>query len=396
MAAANDAMSALDAQWYNALTSGLGLDPAQFQLVQGSTALGSVNGNIWRIFDNMPPESVSTYFNPTQMNSLAQSYGAVLNNLIPQNGDALQRVLKNDYVAWLSFAKDPANLPTPRPSPIDVVAIRVGQMAEFGLTNGIETSVIEAATTVIRSKDIVGTALTEYLTADGDYAYTATQSTLGTALDSGKSKSVTLNSLTETSDVTHTWAKVSASGLFDIFNLGGSSSYDHLTTEMTSKGINLEVKFQTVATLTGGPYANKDTTDPGLAKNEPWYNTKLMQTAQSENDNKLWRHTAPTWDSTFGPKGNMNNIIGALIVVDGISTKMTTTAAVATSDRTEVTAKINGGIWPFFSVSGEGGWTHTTTFNDDGSFIVESSCKAGNPNVLGVLVTPFDKTIGNA
>ncbi len=36
------------------------------------------------MFDAIPPVSINNFFNPVQLNFLSQTYGGVINNLIPQ------------------------------------------------------------------------------------------------------------------------------------------------------------------------------------------------------------------------------------------------------------------------------------------------------------------------
>jgi hypothetical protein len=103
----------------------------------------------------------------------------------------------------------------------------------------------------------------------------------------------------------------------------------------------------------------------------------------------VWKRTAPTWEGTFGSNGNLKNLTVALIVVDGITTTTTTTASVSKTDQESFKAAAQAGYWPFFQASGQGGWTTEVTFNDKGEVTVTSSSKTGNPNVIGVLVSPF-------
>jgi len=86
----------------------------------------------------------------------------------------------------------------------------------------------------------------------------------------------------------------------------------------------------------------------------------------------------------------------ALVIVDGIQSKMTSSVSIAKADQQRFSATVKAGYWPFFSVDGEGGWSHDTSYNDDGSFTITTSCQTGNPNVLGLLVTSIDSVIGHS
>jgi len=87
---AEEAITKLTAQWYNAVVNGCHLDPDTFQLIQGATPLGSTSETLWNILDVVPPLSVSNYYNPSQLNVFSTDYGAVINNLKPQNADRFQ------------------------------------------------------------------------------------------------------------------------------------------------------------------------------------------------------------------------------------------------------------------------------------------------------------------
>ncbi len=394
MSAVDDAMKKLTEQWYNALVTGLGLDQSEFQLFQGTTSLGTSDDEIWRFFDSIPPVSVNNYYNPSTANSLAQAYGGVINNLIPQNENDMQVLLKNNYMSWLNFAKDVSNLPNPLPKTangeLDVVGIQVTQFQTWGLTNGIDSSTINAGVTLIKQVDVVSAAITKWTAANGVYAYTASQNSLSIALQTGHPKNATLNSVTTSSNVSNSWAKASASGAFDFFSASASTSWDRFTADFSGSTVGIDVEFANQTTLVGGPYANKAPTNVNLENYSPWWNGSTLQTAKENNNNTVWKHTAPTWEQAFGPNGNLLRLANAIVVVDGIKSTLTSSATVAQSERDDFSAAVSGGFWPFFSASASGGWSHETHFNDDGTFSITSESPTGNPTVLGVMVSPID------
>jgi hypothetical protein len=54
---------------------------------------------------------------------------------------------------------------------------------------------------------------------------------------------------------------------------------------------------------------------------------------------------------------------------------------------------VQAGVFPFFSVDLAGGWTNSVQFHSDGTVTVTSTCKAGNPQILGVLVTSIHDAV---
>ena len=178
-------------------------------------------------------------------------------------------------------------------------------------------------------------------------------------------------------------------GGYGFFRGSASTSWDKFSQDIQQQGVQLNVAFEKVATLIGSPLSTPNALDNDLSKYLPWYDSKVIQTAYTNNNNNVWKRTVPTWEDTFGPNGNLKNLSVALIIVDGITSTMTTTASVSQDKQEEFRANSKAGYWPFFTAEGEGGWRTDVTFNDHGQITVTSTSKAGNPNVLGVLVSPF-------
>ena len=112
MSSAQQATQTLTAQWYNALTAGLNLDPNTFQLIQSNQPLGTTSPQLWAYFDALPPLSVSHLFNPSQFDSFAQNYNAVVMNLLPQNSGAFIQAMGDSYPVWAAYLKTVTQLPS--------------------------------------------------------------------------------------------------------------------------------------------------------------------------------------------------------------------------------------------------------------------------------------------
>jgi hypothetical protein len=397
---AEEVMNKLTAQWYNTIVEGLDLDKGDFQLMQGNTAFGTTSDSVWAFFDAMPPDSISHYYQPSRINSFVQSYGAVINNLVPQNGNDMQKLLANKYTSWQAYSSDPTNLPDPLPTTsngqIDFVQVRVKQFQRWGLANGLDSGMLNSGTTLLQQKDIVSTAISQWVAADGKYAYTASIGDVTTQVDSGQSRSVALDSKTTSSDTSNAWAQGSVGGIYDIFEGEASSEWSKFTSDVTSAGLKISATFEKVGTVLGGPYALDTQTNPDLTGFTPWYNGDALKTAKENNNNNVWKHGAPTWEQTFGADGNMRWIVSGLVVVDGVTTTMTSSYAVATEDQQKVKAQFEAGFFPFFGVEGSGGWNNTVKFNNDGTFTAVSTSKAGNPQIIGVLVESVDSALKQA
>jgi len=389
---AQQAMDTLTAQWYNAITSGCGLDPNSFQLIQGNTPLGTTSESLWNMFDAIPPLSLTNYFNPSQFNNFSTDYGAIINHLITQNANSFINDMGDYYSLWESYLNS-----TPAPTmPSGGILQLFANWSQLHMPPDQAQACYTDYQQV--SQGVVPVATQMWLNAGGGTggtkAYNNTIASLQNMLKTVINKTVTLDSATESSDVTHTWAKAEVGGFYDIFWGEGSGGYDDYTTTLTGAGLNLSVTFNSLVTFTAGPLA-KPSQDPILSQYLPWYNSDALGLAYNHpNDNTVWKTGSPNWDNAFGPNGNMQRVAVSLVVVDGITITIKSSASFATSDQKTITAAVSGGVFPFFAADASGGWDNQASFGDKGGITITSICPKGNPNILGVLVTPIQQTLG--
>jgi hypothetical protein len=379
----DEAMQNLTAQWYNAVVAGCGLDPSTFQLFQGNAPVGNTSESLWNIFDVVPPLAINNFYNPSQANIFSLDYGAVINNLKPQNSNAFQSIMGDYYSQWVAYLRTVTTVP------------QGGMTALFNnwAQLHLPPNLVQTAYTAYQqiAQGLVPVAVQMWLNAGGATsgvkAYNNTIAQLQSALASAPGKSFQMNSSTESTDVSHTWASGEVAGGFDIFAGAASSSYDQLTSAMAEAGISISASFDHLLTFTAAPLA-KTSTDPILSQYQPWYNSAALNLAYQNNNNVVWNNNPPTWQDTFGPGGNMLRTTSALVIVDGINITMTSSVGFSSSQQTEFKAAAEGGIWPFFEASGHYGWTQDTSFDSNGNITVTSSSPTGNPNILGSIVTP--------
>jgi hypothetical protein len=380
------AMQNLTAQWYNTVTTGLGLDPSTFQLFQGNAPIGSTSESLWNIFDVVPPAAVNNFYNPSQANVFSTDYGAVINNLKPQNASAFQNIMGDYYSQWVAYLKS-----TPPPTiPSGGIIALFNNWSQMNMPPGQAQQAYTAYQQI--AQGVVPVAVQMWLNAGGSAsgvkAYNNTITALQNALLSAPPKTVQMNSATASTDLSHTWAGGNIGGAFDFFSGEGSTSYDQLTTALSKAGIQVNASFDHVVTFTAAPLS-KTSTDPILSQYQPWYSSAALNLAYQNNNNVVWNNTPPTWQDTFGPNGNMLRTASSLVIVDGINITMSSNVAFSSSQQTQFTAAAKAGFWPFFEASAQGGWNNATSFDANGNVTVTSSCPTGNPNILGVLVTPI-------
>jgi hypothetical protein len=390
--AAGEAMGTLTEQWYNALVTGLSLNPDNFQLFQGSESIGDTSEFIWNILDAIPPKSINNYYNPNQGNNFSQDYQAVIANLKPISDTSFQTCMGDYYPEWMTYLKS-----SDCPSDIFDSADKMSSgFKKWAMINAPSQSGCSASLIQSFYNDVVTIANTMYAsaqTAGKGYAYNVTIADLTTAIASAPGKNFTMDSKTESSSVSHTWAEGSTSVLYDIFSFGGGASYDKLTTDATSAGLKIDASFKHVTTLPGGPLA-KVSSDPILSKYTPWYNSAAFGRAYGTKDNTVWKNGSPSWETTFGSDGNMQRVADAIVVVDGIDITITSETSYSSSEQETITGQASAGVGPFFEASGSGGSSTDVSFSDSGAMTVKITSPAGNPQLLGVLVTDTKDFIG--
>ena len=395
-APASNTLATLDSQYYNALVAQLHMDPSSFQLAQGAISLGTDSSSIWNFFDSIPPVSLSRSWDSSGFNNLALAYGGVINNLIPQTSNAMQALLGDKYVSWQAYRSNASNIPSPLPKlangQIDFVGIQVTMFETWGIAQ-LDAGQIQSGVTLLGQTDVVSVANTMFNAAKGVYPFTATYGDVQNA--HSIPGSISFNSSNYSSDTSHAWAQAEASGFFDFFSGGASGSWSQFNQQVESDGVTVSISFQKVITLPGLPLATLQNVDPELSSYVPWFDGEALHVAQQHNDNTVWKPSAPTWADTFGPDGNLLRLTTQLIVVDGVDITIETNFAVSSDDQTEINASYHAGFWPFFSTSGSGGWTHDhPTYSSSGATF-HSSTVLGNPQVLGVTVSPIDTVFNN-
>lgn len=392
MSEAKKAMQTLTQQWYNAVVAGLSLSPKNFQLYQGTATTGSTSEWIWKILDAIPPASINNFFNPNEHNNFSQDYQQVIANLKPASDNSFQSCMGDYYQDWLTFLKSD-KAPT---GIFENGTTMTAAFKQWAMVNAPDQVTCSSSLIATFFNDVVTIANTMYANAEVDdkgFAYNVSIAKLRDALQQAPAKSFTMDSATAKSTLDHTWAKASLSGGWGFFSFGASSSFDQLNTTAASSSLKIDAKFSHVTTLPGAPLA-KVSTDPILSKYTPWYNSAALGRAFSTKDNTVWKNGVPSWDSTFGSSGNMQRVTDGLVVVDGIDITMISSATYSKDDQRTITASASGGYWPFFSASASGGNTTDVSFSDSGQMTVKYTSPAGNPQLLGVLVTTAEDYLG--
>lgn len=390
-------MQTLNAQWYNAIVTGLGLQASTFQLVQSSDPLGSTSEDLWKYFDSLPPASATNFFNPAQFTSFAQIYGAVVGSLASSNTDALRQLLGDDYGKWVTYRQ--ANPPTGTQTPLSVFSTWAYKTLD-NATQAIATyQQLSLTIPAIASRMFAAaTPLPDPLNPNPPapvYAYGVTIAQMKAALLRAPSKTAQMDSGTTSADLSQTWAAGSVGGEYGLFSGSASGDYSRLAQQFASSQVTVQASFTSQMQLAAGPLA-QSSMDPDLMDYKPWYYYPALSLAYHSSDNRTWQAGAgATWENTFGPSGSLQRVCTGLIIVDGIDLTVTSRASFSQDDQAAFQAAAKAGFWPFATLAASGGSTQDVSFGSDGSVTVHMSMPAGNPQVLGVVVTPISALIAN-
>jgi hypothetical protein len=338
-----------------------------------------------------PPKSVVNNWTSGGVNTFSSEYGALITRIQDTSTGAFQAALGDYYSAWQTYLK--ANPPTANKT---IIEVYTGWAYSCGMppdqankTVGLFQSALNGPVTQANIAWAAAGGQT------GILAYTQTVETIDNTIASAPSGSVTLNSQTESSDTSHSWAEGGIEGFFDIFFGGGESSYDNVSSLVIASELDLQMNFAHVATVPVTPLSS-GTVTAGPTTYQPWYVPAALMLAYSNNNNNTWQIGTPDWTTFFGPQATLPRVTNALVVVDGISITVTSGKSIDQSSRTQVQSAFEAGFFPFFGVAGSSGWSTSTSFSDEGIMTVTSTCPQGNPQVLGILQSPLSSYVAES
>lgn len=391
MSATEDKMKDLNQQWYHAVVTGLDVDPETFQLAQGSTSLGGYTSQeIWDFLDVIPPATVNNYYQPGGLNRFSNVYGGVINNLNSQTDDAMKKLLKDKYVKWTQYRQDESKDPKSGEYKEDYSDFQLVKFSKWA-RNNVDKDIQTSGETILKQVDIVSVAVDKWFSANGKYAYTATANSLQASLNAGVSKSIQMDSETESTSTSNTWAKGSMEISQGFFSTKVSADWEKLTNSIDKESIQIKADFKQFTVLPASPLSTNAGLIEELQDYSPWYESEALLLAKNHNDKKVWRDRVPSWSDVFGSNGSLKRVITGLAFVDGISITLKLKVDIEDKHKDEFAASIKGGYFPFFSAEGEGGWVHETNFKDNGEVTITSTSQLGNPNIIGFIVKPFDE-----
>lgn len=372
------AMEKLHKQYYNALVSGLHLDPSKFQVIEPNTPLGSTSDKLWEYFDNLPPKTLFHNFDFSGRSNFYQIYRSVISSLKTSVSDTFKTAVDTLYDRWIEHLESLKEPPSPEDLPEvfrnwallrnPVIAIKGANELARALNHPIYNAQIAVRDQKKFMNDVPN--------------YNKSIQDLLSAILQGKSAEVSFNSLDYSSDVSTSWSGGNIGGFYKSFFGSAGADSSNLSSKFVSNGISISIHFGNVISFSANP--------------GNWYNSAALALAFSQNDNRLWDIAGPaTWEGTFGEKGNMKRFVSSLVVVDGVESTITSHAKFTIEEVKQFQASASGGMWPFFSASGGSNSQSKFELGSSGEIIIKTSAPLGNPLIIGANVISVEESLGN-
>lgn len=379
------AVTSLNAGWYNVVAQACDLDPATFQLAQGTLGLQtSDSSGLFLIADAVPPSASVAHYDAAGMSRRSSTYQQLLGALLPETGSDLAVFLGDRYAGWVAYladfwTKNPSSTLTqeqvftqwanrtldPRTAQQAVTTYKLAENSQL-------YQALDALHAPAGRQSFVDSSGRAYTLP----VYSATSAAATAAINAGSSTTIAFDSETMNTTLAHTTAEGSASGFYEIFSAGAGTSFDQLdTTAATSRWtINGTInKFATLAVQPGS-----------------WFTSgELSRAYSAKNDFTVWDQNANagTWDAFFAqPGGSLARRVSQLFLVSDYSITVTSHATYSQSDAQTISAKASFGIWPFFSASASASQTTQVTLNSDSTLSVTHTLAKGLIQIWGVSV----------
>ena len=199
-------------------------------------------------------------------------------------------------------------------------------------------------------------------------------------LGNSSGNSLSFDSSKTSDDVGKTWTGGKDVDLHGLW--AGSSPNDRLSRRFAESKVIVSARFKAYAVWTSTPGS--------------WYNSGLFNTAYSNQTTPPWPQDAdPTWEDVFGPGGSMLRFIASLVVVDGVSSTVTSDAIYNELDQQTIRNNASRGLWPFYTPTKSDTVTNAVTFDDASGMKIKTITQPGNPLVIGANVIGVAQYLGH-
>lgn len=359
---------------YNLIEAAVGLGPGSgLQLIQPAPPLpsGTTDAALWAYMNSVPPLSLTWNYVASPGNQFFSDYQALMSALVPSvsvdfQGDITTPV----YNEWLAYI---ATLPSP-PAATELpnLFLNWANATHPGIAAKGASDLSALILDPIHQGQL---ALMPYISIPGLVAGKPPEWALGYAqltaqLARAPGKSLTYASLESNANVAHTWTAGAHTGFYGLWR--GASTTAQQTLAFASQSVSASISCAHVTMFTPPP--------------GPWYDSAAFGLAYSSSSGNPWNpNSAITWQTVFGPSGNLQRVPSSLVVASGIRLTISGTAQLSTSDQAVIRQNSAAGLWPFFSGPG-GAFATTSNFTSSGALTISSVSLPNVPILLGIVV----------
>lgn len=395
MATQADVLAQLNAQYYNALCAGLNLSPAEFQLAQGDMVAPQTTPALWDLMNQVPNESVVQYYSGSTIDNFSGEYQSILSDLVIPQQTAFKDALGGSYADWIAEWKAYAlanfkTITADIPSSLNEAQVKFFDVwASENLDPGTATQCANLLAAAYDNPVYIAQQLIQNLSEGAEVPFTTTQTAMMNQVGAGEARSFSMDSSTQSSDLSNSWADTSSSdGGTYFYTSSSTTDATDFTQTFSSAGVTVQTQFDKVATIQVQPLSTGTVKD-GRTVYPAWYYGAALIAAYQDQTGSTWANPA-NWDKFFGPDGALQYVLTALIVVDGITITTTSDATYSQAEQTYANDQSNDdyGCWPFYVKREVSSTTQTnTTFDAEGHMTTVTTSPPGNPVVVGMLVS---------
>ncbi|MDT0448573.1 hypothetical protein [Streptomyces hesseae] len=368
-------MAELQNRWHNAVLKSLPTSPSTTQLIQPAPPLEPSDTALWAHENIVPPASLT--FNRQMVESafFFDEYAAVIQALCVPESTLVTAIGSDVHQEWLRFVR--GLTPQPGEDKLPDVFYDWAMAHHPGVAN-------EGAS-VLRDIASLRALQRLLLTYQGPpprpAEYLGGSRELLSILKNSPSARISFNSAATSGDVSGTWTGGVNKGFSGLWV--GADRLDATTVRFARGVVTVEAELGAYAVWPVNP-------DPG------WYNSSQLHTAYTKRSSPPWASNPQLhWDMAFGEtSGKLQRAIASLMVVERLTTVVTSDAAFTPDDQQAIKAKAAAGLWPFFVPTGDG-VTNKADF-DSGKLRLATTAQAGKPLVIGAHVLPIARYLGGS
>ncbi|MCC3773287.1 hypothetical protein [Streptomyces sp. UNOB3_S3] len=368
-------MSELQNRWYNVVLKNLTTSPSLTQLIQPAPPLEPSDTALWARENTVPPASLT--FNRQMVESafFFDEYATVIQALSVPESTLVTVIGSGVHQDWLKYLKGLTPQPDEDRLPDVFYAWAMTyhpEVANEGVSALRDIVRLRVLQRLLRSYQGPPPRPAEYLGGSRE---------LLSMLSNSRSATISFDSATTSGDVSGTWTRgvnKDFSGLW-----AGADRLDATTTRFARSVVTVEAEL-------GGYVVWPVNPDPR------WYDSSQLHEAYTKHSSPPWAANPQThWDMAFGEKsGRLQRAIASLLVVERLTSVVTSDAAFPPEDQQVIKAKAAAGLWPFFVPTGDG-VTNKADF-DGGKLRLTTTAPAGKPLVIGAHVLPTARYLGGS